>query len=63
VLDIAVAWFRGVSLLGYRAQHMPIDPYVRHSAGHPAMVDRNIYAEGERRAREILVAEYGWPQA
>jgi hypothetical protein len=59
-LDIGVAWFRGVSRQGCEAAHMSVENYVRHGAGHPAMFDRGLYDEGERHAREVLVAEYEW---
>jgi len=59
-LDIGVAWFRGVSRQGCEAAHMRVEDYVRHGAGHPAMFDRSLYEDGERRAREILEREYDW---
>jgi hypothetical protein len=62
-LDIGVAWFRGVSNQGCRAAHMHVEDYVRHGAGHPAMFDRSVYDEGERRALEVLRMEYDWRDA
>ena len=42
---------------------MPVEEYVQHGAGHPAMFDRTLYDDGERRAREMPVAEYDWRDA
>jgi hypothetical protein len=63
IIDTGAAWFRGVSQQGYKAAHMEVEEYVRHGGGHPAMFDRSLYDEGERRARETLLADYGWREA
>ena len=63
MLDTGAAWLRGVSLQGCEAAHMRVEDYVKHGAGRPALFDRVLYFEGERRAREALVAEYAWPDA
>jgi hypothetical protein len=59
ILDVAVGWFRDVSRMGHRCTNFPIYNYMSHSAGHPSMYDRDIYARNEINALETLKREYG----
>ena len=62
-LDVGVAWFRDMHRLGHRVRHFDVDAHVHHGAGHPALFDRERYADGEARARAQHIAEYDWPAA
>lgn len=58
LMDIGSVWFRGVSLLGYRAKNMNIFKYMKHNVGHPSMSDAQRYLAEEFKALEILKKEY-----
>jgi len=59
ILDIGVGWFRDISNMGYRCSNFPMHNHIEHSAGHPAMLDRNLYAMNELKALERLRRDYG----
>ena len=59
ILDIGVAWFGDLVRQGYMFGHVPLSRHVRHTGGHKALFDPDLYVREEAKALDILSAKYG----
>lgn len=58
VLDIAVGWFRDISIKNFRCKNFPIYDYMHHTGGHLSMFNFSLYRENENNALKILRTQF-----
>ena len=60
IMDTGAAWFRDITLQGYKVKNFDIFQYAKHSAGRPTLFNKDMYRLNENNALNKLIEEYGY---